>query len=101
MHRVIVRAARRRVVDRSTSVGVDIRCQLLLLARWLLPNRVHGLVQDEWQGETRSRVELCSRSAPPCAQCCATMHIGYAGLSIPAATRVCTRSANIHTTAVS
>ena len=29
---------------------MDIRCQLLSLTRWLLPNRAHGLVQDEWQG---------------------------------------------------
>ena len=31
-------------------IGVHIRRQLLLLTRWLLPNRVHVLVQDEWQG---------------------------------------------------
>ena len=53
----IVRTARRCVVDGSTSIGVDIRCQLLLLTRWLLPNRVHGLVQDEWQGATRLRFD--------------------------------------------
>jgi hypothetical protein len=28
--------------------GVHSRCQLLFRIRWLLPNRVHGLVQDEW-----------------------------------------------------
>jgi hypothetical protein len=37
---------------------VDIRCQLLLLTRWLLPNGVHGLVQDEVQGATRLRFTL-------------------------------------------
>jgi hypothetical protein len=30
----------------------------LFLTRWLLPNRVHGLVQDEVQGVTRLRFTL-------------------------------------------
>jgi len=37
---------------------VGIRCQLSLLTRWLLSNRVHGLVQDEVQGATRLRFTL-------------------------------------------
>ena len=72
----------------STSIGVHIRCQLLLLTRWLLPNRVHGLVQDEWQGATRLRFKLRGQSAPPCAQCCARMRIKCTRLSIPVATRM-------------
>ena len=37
---------------------MGIRCQLSLLTRWLLSNRVHGLVQDEVQGATRLRFTL-------------------------------------------
>jgi hypothetical protein len=85
----------------STSVGGHSGCRLLLLMRWLLPNRVHGLVQDEWQGATRLRFTLRGPSAPPCAQCCARMRIRCTRLSIPAATRMCTRCANLQTTAVS
>ena len=47
MYTAIVRAERHCVVYWGTSIGVDIRCHLLSLTRWLLPNRVHGLVQDE------------------------------------------------------
>src|SRR5271157_386423 len=38
------------------------RCQLLLRTRWSLPCRAHGMVQADWQGETRLRFELCGRS---------------------------------------
>jgi hypothetical protein len=41
---------------------VDIRCQLLFLTRLLLPNRVHGLAQGEWQDATRLRLKLRDRS---------------------------------------
>jgi len=34
------------------------RCHSLFLTRWLLPNRVHGMVQDEVQGVTRLRLTL-------------------------------------------
>jgi hypothetical protein len=39
-------------------------------ARWLLPNRVPGLVQDEWQGKSGSTFKLRSRSTPPRAVLC-------------------------------
>jgi len=58
------------------------------LSRWLLPNRVHGLVKDEWQGATRLRFTLPDQSAPPCAQCVARMCVRCTRLPIPVATRL-------------
>jgi hypothetical protein len=37
--------------------------KLFFFTRGLLPNHGHGLVQDQWQGETRSRFKLRGRSA--------------------------------------
>src|SRR5271157_793388 len=71
MYPAIVRAERHCVVRGSTSVGGHSGCRLLLLMRWLLPNRVHGLVQDEvarcnsfeihsaWSVRTALRTVLC------------------------------------------
>jgi hypothetical protein len=60
-----------------------------------------GLVQDEWQGATRLRVRLCGQSAARCVQGGAWMRVKCTRLSIPAATRMCTRCANYQTMAVS
>jgi len=46
-------------VRESPSIGVHIRRQLLFVTRWLLPNCVHGLVQDEWQGAQLVSDSLC------------------------------------------
>jgi hypothetical protein len=83
------------------SIGGHSRCEWLLLTRWLLPNRVHGLVQDELQGDTGFSVKLCRRLGPQCALCCARMRVRCTRLSIPNATRMYTRCANFQTTAVS
>lgn len=72
MYPGIVRAARRCVVRGSTSIGLDRRRRWLSLTRWLLPNRAHGPMQDEWQGETRLRVRLCGRS---CTAACTVRRI--------------------------
>src|SRR5664280_1708423 len=101
MYTAIVRAARRCVVHRFTSIGGQIRCQLLLRTRWSLPCRAHGTEQADWQGLTRLRVRLCGQSAALCVQGGAWMRVKWTRLSIPAATRVCTRCANFQTTAVS
>src|SRR5664279_4275642 len=101
MYTAIVRAARRCVVHRSTSIGGHIRCQLLLRTRWSLPRRAHGTEQADWQGVTRLRVRLCGQSAAPCVQGGAWMRVKCTRLSIPAATRMCTRCAHFQTTAVS
>jgi hypothetical protein len=101
MYPAIVRAERHCVVRGSISVGWLTRCQMSFLTRWMLPNCVHGQVQDEWQGETRLRFKLRGRSAPLCAHCCARMRVKCTRLSIPAATRMCTRCANFQTTVVS
>ena len=63
------------VPARVAMLAVHRRCQLLFRTRWLLPNRAHGPVYDEWQGETGSRVKLCGQPAPQCAECCARMRI--------------------------
>ena len=78
-----------------------IRCQLLFVTCWSWPNRVHGLVQDEWKGATRLRFTLHGQSAPSCAHCCVRMRIRCTRLPIPVATRMCTRCANFQTTGVS
>src|SRR5271157_3311670 len=101
MYPAIVRAERHCVVRESVSVGGHTRCQLSFLTRWLLPNRVHVLVQHEWQGATRLSFTLPGQFAPSCAHCRVRMRIRCARLSIPAATRMCTRCANVQTTAVS
>ena len=49
----------------------------------------------------RLRFELRDQSAPPCVQCGAWIRVRCTRLSIPAATRMCTRCANFQTTAVS
>src|SRR5271157_3502259 len=67
MYTAIVRAARRCVVDSSSGIGGDIRCQLLSRTRWSLPCRAHGTEQADWQGITRLRVRLCGR---PCTAVC-------------------------------
>jgi hypothetical protein len=64
----------------SPSIGVHIRRQLLLLTRWLLENRVHWLVQDEWQGATRLRFTLRGQSAPSCAHCLLAVLVSGAAL---------------------
>ena len=82
--RLSFEAARRLLCTEPPASVWHIRCRLLLLTRWLLPNRVHGLVQDEWQGATRLRFKLRGLSAPPCAQCCARTRVRCTRLSIPA-----------------
>ena len=58
-----------------------------------------GWCKTSGKVHTRLRFKLCGRSAPPCAQCCARMRIRCTRLSIPVATRMCTRCANVQTTA--
>ena len=60
-----------------------------------------GWCKTSGKVHTRLRFKLRGRSAPPCAQCCARMRIRCTRLSIPVATRMCTRCANFQTTAVS
>jgi hypothetical protein len=89
MYQAIVRAERHCVVRGSPRIGVHIRCRLLLLMRWLLRNRVHGLVQDEWQGgDTGFSAKLRSRLGQQCALCCARMRVKCTRLSIRVATRM-------------
>jgi hypothetical protein len=49
----------------------------------------------------RLRSTLRGQSAAPCAQCCLRMRVKCTRLSIPDATRACSRCANIQTSAVS
>ena len=59
-------------------------------------------MQGEWQGgDTGFSAKLRSRLGQECALCCARMRVKCTRLSIPDATRACSRCANIQTSAVS
>ena len=60
-----------------------------------------GWCKTSGKVQARLRFTLRGQSAPPCAQCCARMRIRCTRLSIPVATRMCSRCANFQTTAVS
>jgi hypothetical protein len=66
-------------VQRLGRDSVQTPWQLQVVKGWLLASRVHGLLQDEWQGKTRSRSKLSGGRVPPHARCCSRTHIALGG----------------------
>jgi hypothetical protein len=62
MHPAIVRAERHSVVCGLAQYWVARPSPMVVTYALVVPNRAHGAVPDEWQGETRLRVRLCGRS---------------------------------------
>ena len=102
MYPAIVRAARRCVVRliHQHRCGTSVANCCHLRAGCCRTVRM-GWCKTSGKVDTRLRFKLRGRSAPPCAQCCARMRIRCTRLSIPAATRMHSRCANVQTTAVS